>query len=609
MTAFSATQALLFLVVAWPLAISVGMACLYGPRPPAVLARTWKRWWFAALWVSAPLPALAAFFAGDIRLEVGWLLLGGVWEIGGLRRIMLGLTAFLWFTAGLYAHGYFSHPEADEKQATKEKAGSLLSYAAIWPLTMAGNLMLVIAQDIPGFFTGYAVMTFSAYVLVVHFGTRQARDGAAAYMIMAVIGEGLILVGLLWGAGSTQTLLLADFRQGLAASPSVASISAILWLGFGIKAGLAGLHIWLPMAHPVAPTPASAILSGAMIKAGLAGWMFTLPVGLVSLPFLGNAALFAGLAAAFGAAFYGVAHRDPKVVLAYSSVSQMGMMTAVFGVALASPDFWAPSAPVLVLFAAHHGFNKGALFMGVGMTDRPVRMPAWLLWSALALPALSLAGMLGSGVTTKWAVKMILENGHARFATLLSAAAAGTALLMIRTLYLQYLSRHRALAAPQPAASRTMGAGWIACVLIAASAPWWFFLPEGLQPLPPAAQWPGLIWPALAGCALGAMAFGAVRWIPGLRIAAAESERLPAGDLWAVYIWMGQKILGPAAKTAGCVKVLLDEALRMRQALMRHGASLATSAERGEIYLRAWAGVLMILLALAMLIIMMAGHT
>jgi hydrogenase-4 component B len=609
MTAFSATQVLLFLVVAWPLTIAFWLACLYGTRPSAVLAHRWNRWWFAALWVSAPLPALAAFFAGDVRLDIDWLLLGGVWEIGGLHRIILGLTAFLWFTAGLYAHGYFSHHKAAEKQTTKDKAGSLLSYAAIWPLTMAGNFMLVIAQDIPGFFTGYAVMTFSAYVLVVHYGTRQARDGAAAYMIMAVIGEGLILAGLLWGAGSTQTLLLADFRQALAVSPSAAPISTILWLGFGIKAGLAGLHIWLPMAHPVAPTPASAILSGAMIKAGLAGWIFTLPVGLVSLPLLGNAALYTGLAAAFGAALYGVAHRDPKVVLAYSSVSQMGMMTAVFGLSLVVPEFWTAAAPVLVLFAAHHGFNKGALFMGVGMTDRPVRMPAWLLWIALALPALSLAGLLGSGVTTKWAVKMILENGHARFATILGAAASGTALLMIRTLYLQYRSRRRALAAPQPAAPWSMGAAWISCVIIAASAPWWFYLPEGLQPLPPAAQWPGLIWPALAGCALAAGAYGAVRRIPRLGVATGESARLPIGDLWTGYVWMGKKITGPATKTAGCVRALLDEALRMRQALMRRGAGLTAFMERGELHFRAWAGVLMILLALAMLIIMMAGHT
>jgi hydrogenase-4 component B len=608
MTPCSVKQILLFWVIAWPLSIALLTACLYGLRPPSVFAAAWNKWWFAALWVSAPLPAVAAFFTGDVRLDIGWFLLGAVWEISGLRRLILGFTALLWFTAGLYGHGYLSRPKAAENPATGDKAGPLLYYAAIWPLTLAGNLLLVIAEDIPGFFTGYAVMTFSAYVLVVHFGTRQARNGAAAYMIMAVIGEGLILTGLLWGAGSTQSLLLTDFRQGLAGSSSVAAISAILWLGFGIKAGLAGLHIWLPMAHPVAPTPASAILSGAMIKAGLVGWMFTLPLGLVSLPYLGNAAMSAGLAAAFGAALYGVAHRDPKVVLAYSSVSQMGMMTALVGVALAFPEVWVGAAPVLVLFAAHHGFNKGALFMGVGMTDVSARMPAGLLWIALVLPALSLAGMLGSGVTTKWAVKMILESDHARLSFLLGSAAAGTALLMIRTLFLQYRSWRRALASHPAVVRWTMEAGWILCGIIAASAPWWFYLPQGLRPLPPAVQWPGLIWPALAGSALAAGAWVALKFIPRLNRLADESGRLPAGDLWVAYVRMAQTIVGPAGKAASAFRIVFGEALRFRQSLMRHGADLTASFERAEGYLRIWAGALMIVLALVLLVIMMAGH-
>ncbi len=610
MTAGLLKPILLFLVVAWPLSIAFWTTCLFGLRPSTVLVRTWNRWWFAALWVSAPLPALAAFFAGDARLEFGWLLLGGVWEIGGLGRIMLGFTALLWLTAGIYGHGYFSGENAAGNRKGGGKAGSLPGYAAIWPLTMAGNLMLLIAQDIPGFFTGYAMMTFSAYVLVVHYGTRQARNGAAAYMIMAVIGEGLILVGLLWGAGSTQALLLADFREGLAGTPSAASISTFLWLGFGIKAGLAGLHTWLPLAHPVAPTPASAVLSGAMIKAGLAGWMFTLPVGLASLPLLGKAALYAGLGAAFGSALYGVTQRDPKAVLAYSSVSQMGMMTAIFGLALAFPVLWPAAAPVLVLFAAHHAFNKGALFMGVGMTDRPARIPAWLLWIALALPALSLAGILGSGGTTKWAVKMILADDHAGIASLLGWAAGGTALLMIRSLSLQYQSWRRAGAMSRPAASWTMATAWSACVIIAASAPWWFYLPEGLQPLPPAAQWPGLIRPALAGFALAAGAWGAMRVMPGLKVQVEKFELLPVGDMWAGYVWVARKIIGSVEKTADGFRALLDEALRLKQVLMRHGAGFSASMERGELYFRAWAGALMILLALALLIVMaMSGLT
>ena len=110
-------------------------------------------------------------------------------------------------------------------------------------------------------------------------------------------------------------------------------MALLLWLGLGVKAGVIGLHVWLPLAHPVAPAPASAVLSGAMIKAGLLGWLTVLPLGMESLsPAMmqfGNVVLVAGFAAAFGAALYGIWQSHPKAILAYSSISQMGMLTAL----------------------------------------------------------------------------------------------------------------------------------------------------------------------------------------------------------------------------------------------------------------------------------------
>ena len=111
------------------------------------------------------------------------------------------------------------------------------------------------------------------------------------------------------------------------------------------------MHVWLPLAYKAAPTPASAVLSGAMINAGLLGWLRFMPLGLEALPQWSVVVLAAG----FGAAFYGVLvglfQEEPKTVLAYSSISQMGLMTVGVGIGLAAPESWPLCSSVVLVFA------------------------------------------------------------------------------------------------------------------------------------------------------------------------------------------------------------------------------------------------------------------
>jgi hydrogenase-4 component B len=105
----------------------------------------------------------------------------------------------------------------------------------------------------------------------------------------------------------------------------------LLLLGLGVKAGMVPLHIWLPLAHPAAPVAASAVLSGTMIKTALLGWMRFLPVGAVALPEWGGLLAGAGTLTLLFALPIGLTQSDPKVVLAYSSISKMGLMMLVLG--------------------------------------------------------------------------------------------------------------------------------------------------------------------------------------------------------------------------------------------------------------------------------------
>ncbi len=525
---------LLYTALLWPLLLGLRalLRSLIAPSP----ARVTLDW----LWISAPLPALAlAVLGADGSLPLQTWLLGGRWELDGQRRLLLAFTALLWGLAGWYARGYLAAEQAQAAAGDTDSRSRLVRFALPWQLTLCGNLLLLVAEDIASFYLGFALMTFAAYALVIHCNTAKARVGGLAYLAMAVLGEAMILAGLLWGAGSASALTLSQLRAALATADAGLWMGLLLWLGFGVKAGVIGLHLWLPLAHPVAPTPASAVLSGAMIKAGLVGWLSTLPLGMAvvdaSFHALGQVMLSAGLAGAFAAALLGIVQRHPKAVLAYSSVSQMGMLTALVAVGLLRPESWPALSALVILFAAHHGLSKGALFLGVGISRHPPPWPGWLLWTLLALPGLSLAGALGSGLLTKWGTKTVLDAaGEHTLVIWLSLAAVGTTVLMVRTLWCQWQQRARASADGQRALA-PMPLAWLLSILATLSLPFWADRLAGDLTggrgggfaWPPLAALPDLFWPLGLGLLLALTLGWSLR-----RVAPWLSHWLPAGDLW-----------------------------------------------------------------------------
>jgi hydrogenase-4 component B len=346
------------------------------------------------------------------------------------------------------------------------------------------------------------------------------------------------------------------------------------------------VHLWLPLAHPVAPTPASALLSGAMIKAGLLGWLRFLPLGSVEMTGLGRAFITFGAAGALVAALLAIAQTVPKVVLAYSSVSQMGYMAVAVGAALLVPE----AAPVLVLaatlYALHHGLAKAALFLAVGVAPREIgaQRRRWTLVVA-AIPALALAGApLTSGALAKGALTGGVTNLPAPWPgaldTLLAVAAVGTTLVMARFLAV--------LRAPhEPHGSRVALFGpWLA--LVAASAAAAFWLPFATRP-PTGYELPGpfygigkSIWPVAIGVLLGAAV-----WRFRARLAYLHRVRVPAGDLLVVIEWLMRRrptrrrgarlahehMLSAAHRVAGAFAGLVGR-LAAREAALTSGSAL-----------------------------------
>jgi len=481
-------------------ALAILAVCLPLLYPAMALQTNWRRAMRYALPL-LPLPALLLALGADSgwQLELPWLLNGGLWAMDDLRRLFLLLTAVLWAVAGLYAVGYLEDRH-------------LRRFCVCWGLTLAGNLGLTMAVDIGSFYGFFALMTFAGYGLVVHEGTDEANHAGRVYIVMAVLGEMSILAGLLLAASAAGSQLLTELPAAVAHAPQRNLIIALLVAGFGVKAGLPLLHFWLPLAHPVSPTPASAVLSGTMIKAGLLGWLVTLPLGEIALSGWGALMVVAGGVGAIGAAILGVLQRRPKAVLAYSSISQMGLMVLMVGAALADPERAPVLFSVIGLYALHHGLAKGSLFLSAGVSLPAGRMGQTIVWLLIALPGLSLAGLpFTSGALAKLAMKAGLAKDSLDFELagylplLMTAGAVATLLLVLR--YLWTLSAKLKTGRNPP----MLTAGWLAAVAVSLVAFWW--MPWGVAGLVKAPVWLpapyqlwALVWPMLIALAVAGLA-------------------------------------------------------------------------------------------------------
>jgi formate hydrogenlyase subunit 3/multisubunit Na+/H+ antiporter MnhD subunit len=549
----------------------------------------------------AALPALVVALAAPATepTRIPWLLLDTRVGIDLTAQLFLLFTALLWLIAGVYAGAY--HREDPRR----------VPFFVAFLLTMSGNLGVVIAHDAVTFYTAFAVMTFAAYPLVIHAGDVGALRAGRVYIAMAVLGETMLLAGLLIAARSATGLGVTEMAAGVAVSPYRNVAVGLLLAGFGVKAGALPLHVWLPLAHPVAPTAASAVLSGCMIKAGLLGWIRFLPLGEVGLPFWGALVIGLGIAAAFFGVLIGITQTDPKTTLAYSSISQMGLINLAIGIGLARPDGWSAAHAATLAYTVHHGLAKGALFLAVGVaaasaaTDRARR----LVLAGSAVAALALAGApLTSGSVAKTYLKEIAPISPAAWPQalewLLPLAAVGTTLLMTRFLW---LLSHPAPAAGHHGAERGLWVPW-ATLLAAVGATLWL-LPRvyELELDPPGLAYPGAVWVAIWPVVAGAMlAWAALLLARRLRFDTSRL-RVAAGDLLLLVEWVIDRVPRTLGYPVRHPSDIIASLSARWYGVYAHGEGRA--AVGVERRLTAWttAGVLAVAVAIALLVLLMAG--
>ncbi|MBS3746408.1 MAG: NADH dehydrogenase [Wenzhouxiangellaceae bacterium] len=282
--------------------------------------------------------------------------------------VMFALAAALvWFCATLYATAWL------------RKDSARVRFQVVSLVLLAANLGVVLAGDLLTLYICFEVLGIVALLLVVHDGTETARRAGVKYFWMIVLGGISLLAGILLFHALTGSFEMTPAIAADGDAPLMWSVFALLLVGFGVKAGMVPLHIWLPDAHPVAPPPASALLSGVMIKTGAYGIFRVLDIlfagesglegsgepmhiganmGLVVL-WLGLATMLIGVVLALG-------QHHAKRMLAWHSVSQMGFILTGLGTGAYLGAEGAMASAGGLLHVVNHGLFKGALFLGAG---------------------------------------------------------------------------------------------------------------------------------------------------------------------------------------------------------------------------------------------------
>lgn len=370
-----------------------------------------------ALLVSLALALLAALSA-EVEVMIFRITdtLSATFHNDGMARFFAPVLAVLYAAAGVFAFEYMKH-EARQERFFR---WYVMSLGPLLGVAFAGNMFT--------FYLCFELMTVTTLPLVLHTRTEESRRAGMKYLGYSLFGAGLGLLGFFMIDGVTAT---GTFQMGGALDAAaiagkeglILAAAFLMLLGFGAKAGLWPLHAWLPSAHPVAPAPASAVLSGAITKAGLLGIircsLYLVGPELLRDSWVQTVMLILAIFTVFMGSMLAYKEKLLKRRLAWSTVSQVSY--AVFGVMLLN-SAGLDGALLQVLF---HMLAKGVLFLTAGaiiyrtgretvdgFTGLGKSMPCTM--AAFTLASLSLIGIppLG-GFAAKWQLAMGALSGEA----------------------------------------------------------------------------------------------------------------------------------------------------------------------------------------------------
>ncbi len=319
-----------------------------------------------ALGLAASLPPLLSGAPSEVAAR--WAVPMGSFSVGldALSAIFLIPIFALSALAALYGHGYLGH------------GGGRIHGASWFPFNtlVASMAAVVVARNGVLFLVAWEVMAISSYFLVTHDDEEESvRRAGRTYFAATHLGTAFVfaLFAFMWGA--TGTLDFSGWGDIAHASAPAGLLFVLAMVGFGTKAGFMPLHVWLPEAHPAAPTHVSAVMSGVMIKTGIYGLVRMLQYMGPPEEWWGYALIAVGAASGVLGVLYALTQHGLKSLLAYHSVENIGIIAlglgmGVLGLASGSTAVASLGFGGALLHVVNHAAFKGLLFLGAGAVIR-----------------------------------------------------------------------------------------------------------------------------------------------------------------------------------------------------------------------------------------------
>ena len=366
-------------------------------------------------------------------------------SMDNLTVLFMALLAVVWLFAGIFSFEYMKHEDETEHAPEHTKSLSGSCFYGCYLLVLGSMNGIFLAGNLVTFYLFYEFMTVLSVPFVLHTMTKEAVYAAKKYLFYSIAGVSFAVFGFafLYGAAGTLTFIPGGvFANGLPQEKeTILLLSAFLMIiGFGTKAGMFPMHGWLPSAHPVAPAPASAVLSGIITKAGVLGIIrivfYLFGVDNLAGTWVQTAFLILTLVTVFMGSMLAYKEQILKKRLAYSTVSQVSYV--LFGIALMHPV----ALTGALLHVVCHSVMKCTLFMNAGAiiykTERTKvadlkgigkEMPV-TMWTF----AIAAVGMVGippfCGFISKWYLcQGALESGMGVFEWLGPVVLLASALL------------------------------------------------------------------------------------------------------------------------------------------------------------------------------------
>jgi multicomponent Na+:H+ antiporter subunit D len=364
----------------------------------------------------------------------------------GLAVLLLAITAAIGICITVYATSYFRPIFRDETDR------GVRFFWPLWLLIWAALNAIWVATDLFNLYVCLELLTLPAVALVALDGQRAAVAAATRYLVLSIAGSLLFLLGVAFVYSGTGSLALTDVAAAGMDEGAAAAALTLMTVGLIVKAALVPFHFWLPPAHAGAPAPGSAVLSGLVVKAAfiivLRLWTESFPAALLThgADVLGGL----GAAAVLWGSLLALRQQRVKLVIACSTVAQIGYLFLLFPLLHAAPGAAWSGAMYHLL---SHAVAKAALFLAAGSMLRALgsdhldeiagvgqKLP--MTFAAFGIAGLNLAGMPPSGgFIGKWLLlTAALSSGQWWWAVIIimgSLLAAAYVLLVLRAAFLQ----------------------------------------------------------------------------------------------------------------------------------------------------------------------------